>query len=350
MNNWKEVLIPPNTSLRKALEVIDRASSQIALVVDDERHLLGTLCDGDIRRALLHDFSLSDAASAAMHTTPITALDSEEPEAILNRMKRNALHQIPIIDRKGVVVGLRIIDEYLSSKDRENWVIIMAGGLGSRLKELTEHTPKPMLKVGSRPLLETIIRSYADCGFRNIYLSVNYKADQIEAYFGDGRSLDVEIRYLREPQRLGTAGALSLLPERPDMPFVVTNGDILTTEHFGRMMDAHLYSEADATLAIRNYEIQVPFGVVKGQGEYIDLIDEKPILQYRVSAGMQVLSPEVLELIPKDQYFDMPWLFKSMVDNGMRIRSHQVEGYWLDIGHLPDYERANVEFSEVFND
>jgi dTDP-glucose pyrophosphorylase len=348
MKNWEQTLIRTDTSLREALGVIDRAGCQIALVVDSQRRLLGTLSDGDVRRGLLRGLALTDAVTTAMHDAPTCARSGESGQSILATMRRLGLHQIPIVDAGGAVVGLEVLDDLLATPAREHWVVIMAGGMGTRLEELTRETPKPMLKVGSRPLLETIVRSCAEQGFRRFYLAVNYKAEQIEAHFGDGAALGVEIRYLRERQRMGTAGALSLLPQRPDVPIVVTNADLLTRENFGYMVDRHVESGADATMAVREFEMQVPFGVVRERDGTIEAIDEKPVQRFIVSAGMYVLSPRAVELVPRDQFFDMPALFETLVARGLRTQCHYVNGYWLDIGRLTDYERANLDFGEVF--
>jgi dTDP-glucose pyrophosphorylase/predicted transcriptional regulator len=348
MKDWETVLVAPDTSLRVALETIDRTGAQVVLVVDSQRRLLGTLTDGDARRGLLAGLEMSAHVSRAMFADPTCVREGESPHAILTTMRHSGLHQLPILDDQRTVKGLALINDYLTATRRENWVVIMAGGLGSRLQELTRDVPKPMLKVGSRPLLETIIRSYAEQGFHQFYLAVNYKAEQIESHFGDGSAFGVDIRYLREEQRMGTAGALSLLPERPDLPFVVTNADLLTKEDFGHMVDHHQASLVQATMGVRHYEMQVPFGVVRQRDGLIEGIDEKPVNRYVVSAGMYVLSPEVLDLVPAKQFFDMPSLFEAMLAAGQSIRSHQIDGYWLDIGRLPDYERANVEFHDVF--
>lgn len=348
MKNWEQALVAPDTTLREALSRIDRASSQIALVVDEQRRLLGTLSDGDARRALLGGVALTDPVAAAMFERPTRARAGESADSILALMRRLGLHQMPIVDADGVVVGLAVIDDYLATPTRDNWVVIMAGGLGSRLDELTRETPKPMLKVGTRPLLETIVRSYAEQGFRRFYLAVNYKAEQIEAHFGDGSDFGVEVRYLRERQRMGTAGALSLLPERPTASFVVTNADLLTKEDFGSMVERHQTSGAIATMAVRDYEIQVPFGVVREHEGCITGIEEKPIQRFVVSAGMYVLAPAALDFVPEDRFFDMPSLFETMISQGLPTRCHPIDGYWLDIGRMQDYERANHDFAEVF--
>lgn len=348
MKNWEKTLLRPDTTLREALQTIDRSGAQIALVVDERRRLQGTLSDGDLRRGLLKGFELEDSVSRVMHVGPTCARQGEDKQAILALMRRLGVHQMPVVDADGVVVGLNTVDDYLAPDKREQWVVLMAGGLGSRLQELTRDTPKPMLKVGSRPLLETIVRSFAEQGFRHFFFAVNYKAEQIEAHFGTGADMGVEIRYLKEKERLGTAGALSLLPEPPTQPLLVTNADLLTREDCGRMLDAHIASGADATMAVRDYEMQVPFGVVREREGRIESIEEKPMQRFVISAGMYVLSPQVLELVPHNRYFDMPSLFEAMVTRGMHTRCHPIDSYWLDVGRLNDYEQANHDFNNVF--
>lgn len=349
MKQWERTLVAPTASLRDALIAIDASGAQMALVVDEQRRLLGTLSDGDVRRGLLRGVSLSDPVSAAMHASPACAREGEDRHAILATMKQLGLHQVPVTDAQHRVVGLAVVSDFISPPDRDHWVIVMAGGLGSRLAELTQHTPKPMLKVGSRPLLETIVRSYADQGFRSFYFAVNYKAEQIEQHFGDGSRFDVHIEYLREQQRMGTAGALSLLPQRPTGPVIVTNADLLTKEDYGDMVDSHVRSGAAATMGVRQYEMQVPFGVVHAREGRILAIEEKPTQVFTVSAGMYVLSPEALDLVPANRFFDMPSLFEALMAHGLHTRCHRIDGYWLDIGRLPDYERANLDFDKVFS-
>ena len=348
MKTWERALVGPEITLREALSTIDRAGSQMALVVDAERRLLGTLSDGDARRGLLKGLALTDKVSAAMHLNPTVARSDETRHSILATMRRRGLHQVPVVNANGIVVGMEVVDDFLATPTRDNWVVIMAGGMGQRLEQLTRDTPKPMLRVGSRPLLETIVRGYSAQGFRRFHFAVNYKAEQIEHHFGDGSEFGVEIRYLREDQRLGTAGALSLLPEAPTQPIVVTNADLLTKEDFGYMLDQHAESGADATMAVRDYEMQVPFGVVRERDGIIVGVDEKPVQRFTVSAGIYVLSPHLLELVPRATFFDMPALFEAANREGLRARCHRIDGYWLDIGRLPDYERANLEFDEVF--
>jgi len=348
MKNWEETLVNPETSLREVLAIIDRLGCQMVLVVDNNRRLLGTLSDGDARRALLAGGTLTDKAANAMQRKPTVAFIGETRASRLNTMKHLGLHQLPLVNQNQIVVGLDLIDDFFETPQRDEWVIIMAGGLGSRLNQLTEHTPKPMLKVGSKPILETILRNFIEQGFHQFYLAVNYKAEQIEQYFGDGSAFGVTINYLKENKRMGTAGALSLLPQKLEHPCIVTNGDLLTRENFALMLERHLAEQADATMGIRNYEMQVPFGVVREQAGRILAIEEKPMQYFTISAGMYVLSPNMMSLLSKDSYCDMPELFEKAIHAGLHVRCHPVESYWLDIGRPAEYERANFEFSEVF--
>jgi dTDP-glucose pyrophosphorylase len=348
MKNWHDVLVGPGAQMRDALAVIDRTGSRIALVVDAERHLLGTLSDGDIRRALLKGMTLDSPVEQAMFRNPTCASAYEDRTAVLAHMRRRGLHQMPVLDGQRHVVGLELFRDFFDSPRRPNWVVIMAGGLGTRLGALTRDVPKPMLTVGSRPILETIVRLIAEQGFERVYMAVNYKAELIEAHFGDGSGMGIDIRYLREQDRLGTAGPLSLLPEVPAHPVVVTNADLLTREDYGRMVDHHVAAQVHATMGVRPFEIQVPFGVVRECEGLIESIEEKPTQHFMVNAGIYVLSPECLACVPRDRYYDMPTLFDTLIATGRRVRCHHVSSYWLDIGRIPDLERANLDFDKVF--
>lgn len=348
MKDWQKVLIGRDSTIYQALDTINRAGLQIALVVDEERRLLGTISDGDVRRALLRGVALTDGVTVAMHTTPTCASVDDGPDERLALMRRTGLHQLPLIDAERRVMGLAVIDSYVMMPKRENRVVIMAGGLGSRLKELTHERPKPMLEVGSRPILETILRSWADQGFHHFYFAVNYKAEHIEAHFGDGSRFGVDIHYLREEKRMGTAGALGLLPERPAEPILVTNADILSKVDFGHLLDFHLAHDTAVTMGVRDYELQVPFGVVETEEGRVRGIEEKPLHRFLISAGINVLAPETLDLVPENQYFDMPNLIDAAIEQGRVVRPYRISGYWLDIGQPKDYEKANVDFHDVF--
>ena len=348
MKNWTESIITPKHSLRDALRVIDGAGMQLAIVVDQGNRILGTLTDGDVRRALLKGQTLSSSVTEAMNPDPVTSRNNENAKAHIEIMKSLGVNHLPLVDEFGRVVGLKIRNETPENAIRKECVVIMAGGLGSRLKELTQDTPKPMLKIGTQPILETVITGLRDQGFRKFYVSVNYKAELIEKYFLDGSEYGVEIEYLREKTRLGTAGSLSLLPREQFEPLIVTNADILTKTDFAKMADLHRESGADATMGVRTFEMQVPYGVVREEGGIIFDIDEKPIEKYSVNAGIYILSPSTLQCIEQDLYLDMPTLFKRVVKRGLAARTHTIQGYWLDIGRPEDFKRANAEFSDVF--
>lgn len=346
--DWRHVLIPPEATLREAMAAIDRGRRQIALVVTPGQQLLGTLSDGDVRRALLRGAGLDSPVREALNPQPTVARPGDTREAVVAAMRARRLHQIPRVDADGRVVGLALIDELLLAPALPHRVVIMAGGLGSRLAELTRDTPKPMLKVGSRPLLETIVREFVEQGLRRFWIAVNYKAEQIEAHFGDGAWLGAEIGYLRETQRMGTAGALSLLPERPAEPFIVTNADLLVKADCRALLAEHTASGALATMAVREHETQVPYGVIETAGATITGLVEKPTLRHTVSAGLYALSPEALDRVPADRFYDMPTLFETLIAEGHPPRVHRLDGYWLDIGRLADYQKANEDFGELF--
>lgn len=263
-------------------------------------------------------------------------------------MKEKAIKQVPVIDGNGYVIKLELIDELLKETTLDNWVVLMAGGLGTRLQPLTEDCPKPMVQVGGKPVLETILVNFIDQGFNKFFIAVNHFASQIQKYFGDGSYWGAEIEYLTEDKKMGTAGALSMLPEKPAKPVLVMNGDLLTKVNFEQLLDFHSQHEADATMCVREYSFQIPYGVIKIEENCIKEIDEKPVQQFFVNAGIYVLEPEALELIPEQQYFDMTTLFEQLIANNMKSAVFPIREYWIDIGYHGDYERANHDYGEVF--
>ncbi len=348
MRNAKRITISPQASIREALEAIDRGTMQIALIVENEI-LLGTITDGDIRRAFLQGKTLSDSIKGIFNASPVKGIINQPREDLLQMALAKEVKQIPMVDDAGHLIGIECIDDYLRVTEKPNTVILMAGGLGSRLRPLTIDTPKPMLAVGSKPILETIIESFSRYGFRNFYLSVNYMAEKIRDHFGDGKGHGVSISYLNEKNRLGTAGALSLLPDDTEAPLIVMNGDILTNVNFEHLLNYHMHTGADATMCVREYEFQVPYGVVHTKGAAIHSITEKPTHQFYVNAGIYVLSPQVLSLIPKGKFFDMPQLFQELIGRNKKTCSFPIREYWMDIGQPNDFEKANSEYEEVFD-
>jgi dTDP-glucose pyrophosphorylase len=337
-------------SIRDVLARIDMASTQLALVVDGERRLPGTVSDGDVRRALLAGQTLDDPVSKCMHTEPTVVREGIDAISALETMRRNGLHQVPLLDDEGRVVDLRLIDELLTPPQRNNPVVLMVGGLGSRLGDITRDLPKPMLDVGGQPLLQYIVTSFIAQGFTRFWFAVNYRAEVIERHFGDGSELGCEINYLREPTRMGTAGALSLLPQPIEEPLIVSNGDLLTRANIGALVDQHVRSGAAATMAVREYEMQVPYGVVRTDGDMLLGIEEKPIQRHLIAGGLYVLSPSTLEHVPSDRFFDMPELFATITAAGGRATVFPINDYWIDIGYVADYERAQRDFGVLFNE
>lgn len=348
MKRWHDVLIPPDTTILKAIEIIDASSLQIAMVVDESGRLCGTVTDGDVRRGILKGTGLDMPVSKIMFSEPTVAGSHESRENIMATMKLKQLRQIPIVDHLGCVIGLDVWDELISIQERDNIVVLMAGGLGSRLGELTKDCPKPLLPVGNKPVLETILENCLEYGFKRFYISVNYRADMLKEHFRDGSRWGVEISYLEEDQRLGTAGALGLLPERPEKPLLVMNADVLTKINFKHLMDFHSEHQSVATMCVREYEFQVPFGVVTVDNHRLTGISEKPVQRFFVNAGIYVLNPETITVIPQNSYFDMPSLFEHLLARNAQASVFPIHEYWLDIGRTDDFDRANGEFAKHF--
>lgn len=348
MNSWQEVLVTSGKSIREAAQVLDRSSMQIALVVDEAQRLLGTITDGDIRRGILKGLSLEESVQRIMNPAPTVARIDDSRESMLALMQRKQLHHVPVVDQERRVVGLETLDALIQTRQRPNSVVLMAGGLGSRLRPLTDDCPKPMLKVGTKPLLETILDNFIEHGFRRFYISVNYMAQTVQSYFGDGSRWGVDISYLHETQQLGTAGALSLLPGKPIEPILVMNGDVLTKVNFSQLLEFHNSHRAQGTMCVREYDFQVPYGVVSITGHRLEAIEEKPVQRFFVNAGIYVLEPEALDFIPANTRFDMPSLFERLVELRQETVVFPIREYWLDIGQMADYDRANGEFPQLF--
>ncbi|MCY9692555.1 nucleotidyltransferase family protein [Paenibacillus alginolyticus] len=345
---WKDALVTTDTTVKEAIRQIDSNSLQIVLVIDGDSRLMGTVTDGDIRRGILKGVALDEPVMLVMNSNPIVARTYELKEDILKMMKQKHLHHIPIIDENGCVIGLETIDNLVEPDVMDNWVILMAGGLGTRLRPLTDECPKPLLPVGGKPLLETIIGNFVSYGFRKFYISVNYMADKLMEYFGDGSQWEIQIKYIHESKRMGTAGSLGLLDELPTKPMIIMNGDLLTKVNFNQLLDFHQEQKILATMCVRDYEFQVPYGVIHVSKNKLVNIQEKPIMHYFVSAGIYVLDPKVLNYIPSDEFYDMPTLFEKLIQMNYEPSVFPIREYWLDIGRMDDFEKANSEFSRVF--
>lgn len=344
----KSLTVRPDATLRDAMGIIDSGAKQVALVVDEAGRLLATVTDGDIRRGIIRGVGLEEPVSAVMHTEFTAVSVTQGRDAARRVMQEQSLHHVPIIDQNGQLVDLAHIDDVTGISRRETQVIIMAGGLGTRLRPLTETVPKPMLPIGGRPILELILNNLMEQGFQNFTLSLNYKGEMIEEHFGDGSEMGASINYLWEDQRMGTAGALSLLPERPSAPFIVMNGDLLTTLKFSALVDFHGETGSQATMCAREFNMQVPFGVVEFEGTRFRSIVEKPVHSHFVNAGIYVLSPEALDHLKSGEPCDMPDLFDRISSSHGHASVYPVAEYWIDIGRIDDLERARSEFDETF--
>lgn len=336
------VLVSPTGSMRDTLALLDASGMQICLVVDEGRRLLGTISDGDIRRAILRGLSLDTANADMMNRSPLVASPELPRDELSRLMALRRVTQIPIVDGNGRVVRLQTLQQMAQEAhaQRPNWVVLMAGGLGTRLRPLTDSRPKPLLTVGDRPILQTILERCIAQNFNRFYISVNYFGEMIEDFFGDGSRWNVDIRYLREEKRMGTAGSLSLLPEIPTNPMVVMNADLLTEVNLGNLLAYHMEHQADATMGVREYDFQVPFGVVQTDNHRIVSVDEKPVHRFFVNAGVYALGPRMLKLVDGNSYLDMTELFNRAAETGMQTVAFPIVEHWIDIGRLEDYHRA----------
>ena len=348
MKNYQNILLTPTSTIKEALKIIDEGTMQIALVVDAKQKLLGTLTDGDIRRGLLKNLSLGDTIESIIFKNPIVCKKEDSEAKILKIAIAKKINHIPVVNKDGKLVDLKEVSSLLKPKDKCNMVFLIAGGLGTRLHPLTQNTPKPLLKVGNKPILETIIRNFAKHGFTNITICINYKADLIREYFGDGKSFGVNIEYIQETMRLGTAGALSLIKNKPTESFLVMNADLLTNVNFNHLLEFHETEKSFATMCVREYDYQVPYGVVDIKGSTILSIKEKPLYKFFVNAGIYVLSPEALDLIPENKFYDMPTLYEEVIQKKLKSVSFPIYEYWLDIGQISDFRKAQSEYDEVF--
>jgi dTDP-glucose pyrophosphorylase len=344
--NWKESLLRPEATVQDAKRIIDASSMHIAIVVDEERRLLGIVTQSDYRKGILRHVNFNDPVTAILNESPETTLLTDSANKIDEFFVKTNLMHLLIVDDEGILVNVEYYDEHLKIDRKENWVVIMAGGLGNRLRPLTEYTPKPLLNMGGKPIIESIIDKFISYGFRRFYLSVNYKANMIEDYFGDGSKLGVQISYMKEVRQMGTAGSLSLLPDVPNKPFITMNADLVTDVNFQDLINYHLEYRASATMCVKEYDFAVPYGVVKVNDHKIEGLDEKPNQRFFVNAGIYLFEPDILELIPRNTSIDMPDLFKMIIDSDRATAAFPIHEYWLDIGQMDDYQKANNEYMQ----
>jgi dTDP-glucose pyrophosphorylase len=341
----KKLFISLTTRMSEAIGVIDRGVAQIALVVDDDHRLLGTVTDGDIRRGLLKSMTLDAPVEHVMQRKFRSLRGSDSESDALKLMRLHGLHQIPVLDDHGRVLRIHLLEKLLHLPGRPNAVVLMAGGRGERLRPLTSDCPKPMLPVGGRPILEIILRQCVEAGFGHFYLSVNYLKQQIIDHFGNGSRWGVRIEYLEEEMPLGTGGALSLLPPNLLDPVLVMNGDLLTRVDFNHLMQFHHEYAAEVTMCVREHVTQIPYGVVQLDGTTVRGFQEKPALSHFVNAGIYVVSPNALTLLQPNTHCDMPLLLERVNHQPGRIRAFPIHEYWLDVGQHDMLLRAHGEWT-----
>lgn len=342
---WRQAILPVKTSIQHAIRSLDQASIKIVMVVNEAGELEGTISDGDIRRGLLKGLDLSSPIASVIHRNALVVTPEMGRDVVLQLMGANKIQQIPIVNELRQVVGVHLWDEITTLPARSNLMIIMAGGMGTRLRPYTETCPKPLLPVAGKPMLEHIIERAKLEGFSHFVLAVHYLGHMIQSHFGNGEQLGVQIDYLNEKSPLGTAGALGLLSPRPGAPFVVTNGDVITDIHYGELLDFHIRHNAMATMAVRMHEWQHPFGVVQTRGIEIVGFEEKPVARSHINAGVYALEPDALNLLSQDAHCDMPTLFERLQAKAMRTVAYPMHEPWLDVGRPDDLNRANTENS-----
>ena len=344
---WQRAILPPTATIHEAIRNLDEVEIQIVLVLNENRQLEGTICDGDIRRGLLRGLDLSSTIENIVSRSPLVVPEGLDRDLVIQLMTANKVRQIPIVDETRHILGLHLWHEIMSPPSWDNTVVIMAGGLGSRLRPLTNSCPKPMLHVAGKPILEHLILRAKSQGFNHFVLAVNYLGAMIEDYFGNGAHLGVQIDYIREQEPLGTAGALSILPHRPGIPFIVTNGDVISDIRYGELLDFHGRHQAVATMAVRLHEIRHEFGVVHMQGVDIVGFEEKPAVRSHINAGVYVLSPGALDLLKSGDCCDMPTLFERLQSRELRTVAYPMHEPWLDVGRPADLELAHKAFPQI---
>ena len=346
--HWEKVVLSTTHTVRDALTVINAAALRICLVVDDKRHLLGVVTDGDIRRAILSNMALTQSVTEVMNKTPITVSAKLSRAQLLETMRSYSILSLPVLNESGQLIGLETWERATSQPTYDNPVLIMAGGFGTRLKPLTDACPKPMLKVGDKPILETLLNQFIKAGFKNIYISTHYMPEHITDYFGDGSAWGANIKYIHEKNPLGTGGALGLLPaELPKLPLIMMNGDVLTTVDFNSLLDFHIQNGSDATMCVREYSYQIPYGVITGEGNNITSMVEKPVHHFFVNAGIYVINPYIVQSVTKGERVDMPTLLEIHMQENKRISMFPLHEYWLDIGRMEDFNRAQSDIATL---
>ena len=344
--NISSLIISDGSSIEHALRKIDLNGKQIALITNADDKMVATITDGDVRRALLGGVNLSDPVSDIMREDFKFVSVGDNPKKVADLMKEFKLLQIPELDEHGFPTALFYKDFQNQLLAQDAHVFLMAGGMGTRLRPLTYETPKPMIMLGGKPILEHILNNFIQQGFSKFTISINYMAEMIKEYFGNGSKFGISIAYLEEAKRLGTGGALSLIKDRPSDSFIVMNSDLLVEIDFVALLQQHSAFGSDATICSTSYKVEVPYGVIQSENFEFKRIIEKPIHSHLINAGAYVLSPEALNYLKLNEYIDMPSLLEKLVDAGRNVSTFEISGLWIDIGRMSDLERAQTSFDK----
>jgi dTDP-glucose pyrophosphorylase/CBS domain-containing protein len=335
--------VSPTDSLKHVIAVIDNNRRQFAVVVDENDRLMGVVADGDIRRAILRGATLDSPASSIMNSTPKTALTTDSSVRIFERMAEGDIRHLPLLDRDGVIMSVATMDDFVHPERTTTPIILMAGGKGQRLYPLTKDLPKPMLPVGETPILGIILERIRAQGFRDVRISVNYLADVIKDYVGDGSAFGLDVTYIYEDAPLGTAGAIATQAGLITEPFIVMNSDLLTHVDLRDLVSFHQQNAAEATVGVREYVVEIPFGVVSVRDSLVTELTEKPLHRSLVSAGIYALNAEVLGTLTVGEYCDMPTLLTDVMTAGKNVAAFPIFESWLDVGRPEDLSRARDE-------
>lgn len=336
-------------SVKEAMRKIDVNKKGLLFVVNDQHQLLGSVSDGDIRRGILNGVQLEDAVFNVMNSKPYSVNLISQKNLDLKKITDQGIKMIPVLDEEGKIHHILSSEPEKQVQAIQNPVVLMVGGRGIRLEPLTQTIPKPLLKVGNKPILQTILERLHLFGFRNIFLCTNYLSEHIEEFCGDGSRFGLNIQYFKEEKKLGTIGAVKFLEEKLQSPFLVMNGDLLTSLNYKSVLDFHLENKAQLTIGSASYEAKVPYGVLQTEGYKVTSILEKPTYSFRISGGIYALSPEALRHIPRGNFFDITDLMDTLLKENQEVVAFPIEEYWLDIGQHQDYEKANLDYKNLFN-
>jgi len=336
-------IVHPHETVRDAMRAITDNWRELALVADAERRVLGVITDGDIRRGLLEGLTLESPATAVMTRDYVSVRPETDRVGVLDLMRARSIRHVPVLDEERRLIGIHFLEVLIGTVDKPNAAVIMAGGEGRRLRPLTDVRPKPMVEVAGRPILERIVLHLVGYGIKRIFISVNYLAEMIRSHFGDGGRFGCAIEYLNEDRQLGSGGALSLLPKDLSHPMLVMNGDLVSQFDVARLLEFHAREGAKATIAARHHRVDIPFGVIEMKGERLAALAEKPSAHFLINAGIYVLDPSLLDLIPSGQFYPMTNLFERILADGGDVSVYRIEEDWIDVGRREDLSRANGE-------